>query len=59
MMVNKPLARNLDLRRDEPVVEVLVLCLSPPRASLTLFMSPDMLAVRCNGCRSIEYSNRI
>ena len=25
------------------MVGVLVLCLSPPRASLTLFMSPDML----------------
>ena len=29
-----------------PPVLVSVLCLSPLRASLTLFMSPDMLAVR-------------
>ena len=29
-------------------------CLSVPlRASLTLFMSPDMLAVRCNSCMDI------
>ena len=41
------------LGRDEPVVGVSVLCLSPLRASFTLFMSPDMLAVRCSVCMSV------
>ena len=54
MTVNNPLAWDLDWKRNEPVVGVLVLCLSPWRASLTLFMSPDMLAVRCNGCISMD-----
>ena len=41
------------LGTDEPVAGVSVLCLSPLRASFTLFMSPDILAVRCSGYMSI------